>query len=495
VTADSVALAHVNLPFGSGKVESVSVVGGREAKLIGVQLRGDQIWPTQLLGVHERVTVDVVVKHPGWMSWLSGSTQTMHLTLWTPSTRLRSHYLTVRHGAPLTFAFSQPVRVFESNATDRLQRHLLSTPQSRVQVHVGAPAGTMYVAAAARTWEAPKPALISWFPAGAAATAVAVPAPGTTITPQSPITLTFSKTVEQALGSQRPPVEPITPGTWHTVNSHTIVFKPEGYGYGLGARVTVALPAGVQLVGGQVHGSDPIGSWSVPAGSTVRLQQMLAMLGYLPYNFSYSGADVADTVQAQEGAAIKPPAGSFSPRYPNTPAALTSMWQPGASGVMTKGAVMAFENNQNMSTDGIPGPAVWKALIAAVLKGQKSTFGYTFVQVSEGSPENIHVWHNGRTVVTGPVNTGIPAAPTATGVFAVYEHLTVTTMSGTNPDGTPYSDPGIPWVSYFNGGDALHGFIRASYGFPQSLGCVEMPYAEAGEVWPYTPIGTLVDVS
>ena len=128
-------------------------------------------------------------------------------------------------------------------------------------------------------------------------------------------------------------------------------------------------------------------------------------------------------------------------------------------------------------------------------EGPEVELGYTFVQVSEGVPESIRVWHNGRTVVTGPVNTGIPAAPTATGVFAVYEHLTVTTMSGTNPDGTPYSDPGIPWVSYFNGGDALHGFIRASYGFPQSLGCVEMPYAQAGEVWPYTPIGTLVDVS
>ena len=37
-------------------------------------------------------------------------------------------------------------------------------------------------------------------------------------------------------------------------------------------------------------------------------------------------------------------------------------------------------------------------------------------------------------------------------------------MSGTNPDGSHYSDPGVPWVSYFNGGDALHGFLRASYG-------------------------------
>ncbi len=52
-------------------------------------------------------------------------------------------------------------------------------------------------------------------------------------------------------------------------------------------------------------------------------------------------------------------------------------------------------------------------------------------------------------------------------------------MSGYNPDGSYYSDPGIPWVSYFNGGDALHGYIRGAYGYPQSLGCVEMPYNEA----------------
>jgi lipoprotein-anchoring transpeptidase ErfK/SrfK len=49
-------------------------------------------------------------------------------------------------------------------------------------------------------------------------------------------------------------------------------------------------------------------------------------------------------------------------------------------------------------------------------------------------------------------------------------------------------------VSYFHGGDALHGFIRPSYGRPQSLGCVELPPAHAEVVYPYTPIGTLVTV-
>ncbi len=34
----------------------------------------------------------------------------------------------------------------------------------------------------------------------------------------------------------------------------------------------------------------------------------------------------------------------------------------------------------------------------------------------------------------------------------------------------------------------------ATYGSPQSNGCVEMPIAEAAQVWPLTPIGTLVTV-
>jgi lipoprotein-anchoring transpeptidase ErfK/SrfK len=148
-----------------------------------------------------------------------------------------------------------------------------------------------------------------------------------------------------------------------------------------------------------------------------------------------------------------------------------------------------------MAPDGAPGPHVWNALINAVIHNQRSSFGYTVADVNEGSPETLTLWHSGHTVLTTPVNTGISQAPTAQGTFAVFEHLRVTTMSGTNPDGSHYSDPGIPWTSYFNGGDALHGFIRGSYGTPQSLGCVEMPFATAGKVWPYTPIGTIVHVT
>ena len=104
-------------------------------------------------------------------------------------------------------------------------------------------------------------------------------------------------------------------------------------------------------------------------------------------------------------------------------------------------------------------------------------------------------YQNGAGVYSTPVNTGVNAAPTPDGTWPVYVRYTSTTMSGTNPDGSHYVDPGIRWVSYFFRGDALHGYVRSRYGFPQSDGCVEMPVANAAQVFPLTPLGTLVTVS
>jgi peptidoglycan hydrolase-like protein with peptidoglycan-binding domain len=490
LTAGSSALAAVGLPTGGGTIESVSVTSGPHSQSIPVQLRGNQIWPNKLIPAHQLVSVDAVVKRPGWISWLAGSTEHVHLQLMTPSASLRSHFITLRSGAPLLLSFRQPVQVITYGTAGNVRRRVLADPRAEITVPRGAPAGSLIVAAAPRIWESAKPAVVSWFPAGAAAAAVATPAPGTEIRPTTPITLTFNKPISGALGASRPPVTPITSGTWHTLNSHTIVFRPQGLGFGLGSTIHVGLPGGVSLVG--ASGGDP--SWRVPGGSPLRLQQLLAMLGYLPLKFNYAGPGVESTPQAEVNAAIHPPAGRFVWRYPNVPSALRNMWQPGASGVMTQGAVMAFENDHGLATVGLSNPLLWQYLIRAAVAGNRSTFGYTFVMVNEGSPESLSLWHSGHTVMSTPVNTGIPQAPTALGTYPVYEHIRVGTMSGTNPDGSHYDDPGIQFISYFNGGDALHAFDRAQFGFPQSLGCVEMELGPAGQVWPYTPIGTLVHV-
>jgi hypothetical protein len=494
VTSDPNALAKVGMPVGGGSIQSATAVTGPHSRPVPIEIRGDQIWPQGTIRANERLSLDVVVKRPGWIAWLAGSTEHLHLSLSAPVASLRSHYLTVSGRAPLRLRFKTPIQAYAYGQLGHLRRRVLASPESVISIPHGSSAGTMYVAAAPRRWERSAATLVSWFPPGAAGSAVATPAPGTTIKPETPITLTFSKPLRSALGSQHLVAPAGAAGKWHTVNSHTVTFQPTGYGYGLGAKVAVPLPHGIRLVGGAQTNNFAGGAWTVPGGSTVRLQQLLSLLNYLPLNFKYKGPGVGLSPTEQLAAAVAPPAGKFTWRYPNTPEALRGMWQPGASGSVTRGALMAFESDHGLAADGVAGPSVWRSLISAALAGHRARFGYTFVSVSEGS-QSLSVWHNGRNVLSTPVNTGIPSAPTATGTYPVYEHLAVTTMSGTNPDGSHYSDPGIPWVSYFNGGDALHGFTRAQFGFPQSLGCVEMPIGTAGKVYPFTPIGTLVHVA
>ena len=491
---DGRALARVSLPFGGGRIKSISVTTGPNSRPVPVRLQGDEIWPAGTIPAHKRLDIQVTVSRPGWQAWLTGGSERLHLSLLTPSARLRSPYLTVAQTAPLTLRFAGPVAVVQYGSAGHLQRRVLAVPSPTVTIPRPGLAGTMLVSAVPRPWETDRPRAVSWFPAGAAASAVATPAPGATIKPGTPITLTFNKPVSQALASNMPPLTPATPGAWHQTNSHAITFVPAGAGYGLGARVTVALPRDVLVVGGTPTSSADVAAWAVPPGSTLRLQQLLATLHYLPLEFRSAGT-VALTEQAQEAAAIQAPAGSFAWRYPNTPAALRQLWAPGTAGELTRGALMAFESDHGLAADGVAGPEVWRAILAAAIAGRASSFGYTFVNVDkESSPQSETTWHDGQTVASGPVNTGVAAAPTVSGTFAVFEHIPVTTMTGTNPDGSHYSDPGIQWVSYFNGGDALHAFTRAQYGFPQSVGCVEMPLAEAAKVYAYTPIGTIVHV-
>jgi peptidoglycan hydrolase-like protein with peptidoglycan-binding domain len=293
-----------------------------------------------------------------------------------------------------------------------------------------------------------------------------------------------------------PRLQPRTAGSWRAPNSHTLVFRPSGTGFALASDVRVELPRAVELsqpVGGAVQPSKII-DYTVASGSLLRLQQLLAISGYLPVDWNPSGAPVARTATAEVAAAVDPPAGSFSWRYPNTPSSLEALWRPDRASVITKGAVMMFESEHGLAVDGIAGPEVWRTLLRAAIAGQRRTAPYSYVYVHALTPESLTLWSGGHVVLTSPGNTGIPAAPTQHGTFAVFEHVPVGTMSGTNPDGSHYHDPGIRYISYFNGGDAIHEFPRGSYGTPQSLGCVELPLAAAAKVWPYTPIGTLVTV-
>ena len=215
LTADSTALAKVAMPVGGGTIQTVSVTDARTNQQIPAQVSGGQIWPSKLIPAHELVSIYVVVKRPSSVAWLTGKTEQLHLTLMTPSAHLLAHFLTVPDGQPLHLQFADPCRrrlhraVADQPASPAVLRH-----ESVVTLPRNALAGSIYVAAAPRTWESSSASLVSWFPAGASTSAIAYPSPGTTIKADTPITLTFNKPVSQVLHGSMPDVSPQSQGTW-----------------------------------------------------------------------------------------------------------------------------------------------------------------------------------------------------------------------------------------------------------------------------------------
>jgi hypothetical protein len=496
LASDSTALALVKVQPLGGKIEQVKAFGpgGQEVPLA---ISGGHLTPLKRLTPGEQVSVDVVVRRPGWLGWALGSERREHLTLNAPVAHVKGRWLTVPSGSAVQIDFDQTVSAVAYGTGGHLTHHAVSAGQSSVSLGSQATTGTTEVAVAARPWEKiGAPTHVSWFPPSRHTVMVSLPAAGARIAPATPIYLTFSKPVSDVLGSSRPRLTPNTPGHWREANSHTLVFTPTGYGAALGSRLTVDLPRPVAVTAGtgsSMRTTSQI-EWTVPPGSPLRLQQLLAQAGYLPVDWKATGATTSRTPSAEAQAAVDPPAGEFSWRYANTPHQLQAMWAPGEESVITRGALMKFESTHELTADGLAGPTVWHLLLSEAIAGRRLTSGYSYVYVRRETPEVLTLWHNGKTVLTAPANTGISGAETALGTFPVFEHLPETTMSGTNPDGSHYKDPGIKWVSYFNGGDALHNFNRSSFGTPQSLGCVELPLDASAQIYPYTPIGTLVTI-
>ena len=492
LAASGDALASVSLPGFAGHLESVQVTGA-DGKPVPVVIRHGAVWPLSALAQGVRLAVTVQVARPGWIGWLVGRQVTRTLFVTTPSARVTSPVLSPGSGEPVVLRYATPVSRVRIGS-GRLRR--LASPSSAVPLGLRAAgatsAGTAIVAAAPRSWELLGiPVRVSWFVRGTQPLSqlAAAPAVGSRLSPASELTLTFSRSVSDALGSKLPHVAPAMPGRWAQLDSHTLAFLPGKLGFPLGATLHVTLPRPA-LVGGQARRAL---DWQVPEGSQLRLQQLLATLGYLPLRWRAKDP-VAQTPAAQLTAAVSPPAGTFAWRYPDIPDPLRTLWQPGRPNEIVRGAVMTFEDEHGLAADGIAGPHVWRALLRDELAGRRHTGAYSYVYVHRNIPQSLNLWHAGRVILTSPGNTGVPQAPTPLGTWPVFEHIPVGTMSGTNPDGSHYNDPGIKWISYFHGGDALHAFPRASYGTPQSLGCVELPESAAQEVWPYTPIGTLVTI-
>ena len=332
-------------------------------------------------------------------------------------------------------------------------------------------------------------------------TSITPAARSTGIDGADPIVVSFS--VPVAADSPKPQLRPQVPGSW-SVQGNSLVFTPTT-AYGPLTRVTVAVPGGprgIRSATGALLTGPVTQHFTTGAYGQLALAEMLADQGYLPMTFSpaYNGATRGAAAMAEPapasltaaGLAYDPPAGTFSfdSGYPSM---LQSMWNPNRPNVILRGAVMAFQSQHNMTINGSLTPQFWRALIQAQQSGEQNLNGYTYAVANKRLPETLTIYHNGHFVMRSLTNTGIPVAPTVNGTFPVFSRFRYTIMKGTNPGGSHYADP-VSFVSYFNGGDAVHYFPRGGYGYEQSLGCVELPYDAAARAYPYLTYGSLVTV-
>jgi peptidoglycan hydrolase-like protein with peptidoglycan-binding domain len=221
------------------------------------------------------------------------------------------------------------------------------------------------------------------------------------------------------------------------------------------------------------------------------LQQALARLGYLGASFRpYYDVHYAPGRETRREAAehvYHPPRGVLAPDPTDAPP--TKLGQLDAT---TRGALEIYQADNGLEATGAPDRSTWLSVLYDLTVAKRDPHPYTWVSVSEALPETLELHQGHRVVFTTPANTGVPGAETEQGIFPIYERFVSTTMAGEDVDGTKYDVPDVPWVNYFNGGDAVHGYPRESYGFPQSNGCVELPIEAAQHIYPMLAVGDIV---
>lgn len=313
------------------------------------------------------------------------------------------------------------------------------------------------------------------------------------VSPNGQVIVRFSEVLSPK--SILPSLAPSTVGSWQ-VRGTTFVFTPRADFIPL-SDITLTIPGGpsgiVSSKGARLFHT-VVDHFQIANGSILRLQELLSMLDYSPLAIkSRPHALSVKNVLGQRSALYRAPVRVFSWRSSGWPVSLQVLWKQGLYNIFTEGEVMSFQADHGLIPNGALTSSLWSALLNAYQHHQVNTGGYNYAVADKRSPETLTVWHNGKVVVSSLANTGISVSPTADGNFAVYERLRSQVMRGTNPNGSSYADF-VQYVAYFNGNDAVHYMPRAQYGYPQSLGCVELPFQSAAVAWPYLAYGTLVSV-
>jgi lipoprotein-anchoring transpeptidase ErfK/SrfK len=104
--------------------------------------------------------------------------------------------------------------------------------------------------------------------------------------------------------------------------------------------------------------------------------------------------------------------------------------------------------------------------------------------------QTTHAMQGDQLIRTFVASTGTWRTPTVTGVYRIYVKYRTASMSGID-----YYLPNVPYVMYFYKGYGIHGtYWHNNFGTPMSHGCVNLPPNDAGWLFDFAKVGTVVQV-
>jgi hypothetical protein len=106
------------------------------------------------------------------------------------------------------------------------------------------------------------------------------------------------------------------------------------------------------------------------------------------------------------------------------------------------------------------------------------------------SQQRTYAFEGSQLVNSFVVSTGTWRTPTVTGTFKIYVKYKSAPMSGPG-----YYLPNVPYIMYFYKGYGLHGtYWHNNFGTPMSHGCVNLRTSDAGWLYNWAKVGTIVFV-
>ena len=196
---------------------------------------------------------------------------------------------------------------------------------------------------------------------------------------------------------------------------------------------------------------------------------------------SDNGSSVADAPQAKPPVAAAPTA-TEAPTATQAPTAIPTE-EPSSIPAVTEtpgSMVMEVVADTPTSESGAPVPAAPE---------YASGNGEHWIDV-DLTNQSVYAYEGDTVVNSFIVSTGTWLTPTVTGQYKIYVKI----RSG-NMHGPGYFLPDVPYIMYFYKGYGLHGtYWHHNFGTPMSHGCVNLQTDDAGWLFNWASVGTVVNV-